>query len=76
MRTVVSSKGQLVLPAELRRVDNIEPGQHFSVERRDAGMYLLTRINPTPNAGFVDWLRSCPESDWFQSIPSESTASL
>jgi AbrB family looped-hinge helix DNA binding protein len=38
MRTVVSSKGQLVLPAELRRVDNIEPGHHFSVERREAGM--------------------------------------
>jgi len=76
MQTVVSSKGQLVLPAEIRRADHIEPGQRFEVERKDAGIYLLTRVAPKPNAGFVDWLRSCPETDWFQSIPSESTDTL
>ena len=33
MKTAVSSKGQIVLPAELRQVDRIEPGQVFDVER-------------------------------------------
>ena len=34
MRTTVSSKGQIVLPAEIRRQDRIEPGQEFEVEAR------------------------------------------
>ena len=33
MKTTVSSKGQVVLPAELRSLDGIEPGQQFDVER-------------------------------------------
>ena len=31
MKTTVSSKGQIVLPAEFRRLDRIEPGQEFNV---------------------------------------------
>jgi AbrB family looped-hinge helix DNA binding protein len=41
MRTRVSSKGQIVLPAELRQQDGIEPGQQFDVERVDRGEYRL-----------------------------------
>ena len=33
MKTSVSTKGQIVLPAELRKQDRIEPGQEFEVER-------------------------------------------
>ena len=33
MKTVVSSKGQIVLPAELRERDQIVPGQRFEIER-------------------------------------------
>jgi len=76
MQTVLSSKGQVVLPAELRREDHIEAGQRFLVERLDAGVYVLKKMAPKPNEGFVDWLRACPEDDWFQSLPSESTDSL
>ena len=36
MRTRVSSKGQIVLPAELRQQDAIEAGQEFEVERLEA----------------------------------------
>jgi AbrB family looped-hinge helix DNA binding protein len=39
MKTTVSSKGQIVLPAEFRRMDRIEPGQEFDVERVDRGDY-------------------------------------
>ena len=29
MKTSVSTKGQIVLPAEIRRQDGVEPGQEF-----------------------------------------------
>jgi AbrB family looped-hinge helix DNA binding protein len=73
MRTVVSSKGQIVLPAELRRQDCIRPGQQFDVERLDRGQYLLRNLSNQGQAGIVDWLSECPEKDWFLPLPSEST---
>lgn len=76
MKTKVSSKGQLVLPAELRAQDQILPGQQFQVERLDAGQYLLKRVPTADNTGVVDWLLSCPSSDWYQPLPSESTDDL
>jgi AbrB family looped-hinge helix DNA binding protein len=76
MRTVVSSKGQIVLPAELRRVDRIRPGQQFDVERLDCGQYLLTKRSEASPVGIVDWLLACPESDWFCPLPSESTDAI
>ena len=33
MKTVISSKGQIVVPAAIRRQDNILPGQEFEIER-------------------------------------------
>ena len=43
MRTMISSKGQIVLPAELRRQDRIHAGEQFDVERLDCGQYLLKK---------------------------------
>lgn len=76
MRTTISTKGQIVLPAELRAADGIEPGEEFEVDRAGPDEYRLTRIAPPPNRGVVEWLRSCPEHDWFVEIESESTDSL
>ena len=76
MITRLSSKGQVVLPAELRRRDKLEPGQEFDVERLDAGDYRLTRRQPPANQGLVDWLLACPEKGFFVPIASESTDSL
>jgi AbrB family looped-hinge helix DNA binding protein len=76
MRTKVSSKGQIVLPAELRRLDQIRAGQQFEVERLARGEYRLTRRSPRPNDGVIDWLLACPEKDFFVPIPSESTDTL
>ena len=76
MKTLVSSKGQIVLPAELRQQDGIQAGQQFSLERLNAGEYLLKRVPAGDNAGVVDWLLSCPADDWFQPMPSESTDTL
>jgi AbrB family looped-hinge helix DNA binding protein len=76
MKTTVSTKGQLILPAEIRQRDNIEPGQEFEVERIDRGEYRLLRREPPPNEGLVDWLLACPEKGYFVPIESESTDAL
>ncbi len=76
MRTRVSSKGQIVLPAELRQQDGIEAGQEFEVERLDRGEYRLKRRLAPPNEGVVDWLLACPEKGYFVPIESESTDDL
>lgn len=76
MKTAISTKGQIVLPAEFRRQDGIEAGQEFEVERLDQGQYRLTRLAPPKNQGLVDWLLACPEKDFFVAIESESTDSL
>ncbi len=76
MKTIVSSKGQIVLPAEIRRRDDIRPGQQFDLERVDCGEYRLVRCAPRPNEGLVDWLLACPEKGFFVPIESESTDTL
>jgi AbrB family looped-hinge helix DNA binding protein len=76
VKTTISSKGQIVLPAELRQQDEIEAGQEFDVERIDRGEYRLVRRAPRPNEGLVDWLLDCPEKGFFVPIPSESTDTL
>ena len=76
MKTRVSSKGQIVLPAELRQRDGIESGQEFDVERLDRGEYRLVRRAAAPNEGAIEWLLACPEKDFFVPIESESTDTL
>jgi AbrB family looped-hinge helix DNA binding protein len=76
MKTRVSSKGQVVLPAEIRERDGIKPGQQFDVERIERGEYRLIRREPPANQGLVDWLLSCPAKGYFEPIESESTDTL
>jgi AbrB family looped-hinge helix DNA binding protein len=73
MKTTVSTKGQIVLPAEIRRLDRIEAGQEFEVERIDRGEYRLIRQSQPLNEGVVDWLLACPDKGFFVPIESEST---
>jgi len=72
MKTTVSSKGQIVLPVELRQQDRIRPGQQFEVERIEAGRYMLQKVAQS-DFNIVDWLLACPVKDWFQPMPSETT---
>jgi len=76
VKTSISTKGQIVLPAEFRRRDEISAGQEFRIERLDRGEYRLVRIEPPANEGLVAWLLACPEKDFFVAIESESTATL
>jgi AbrB family looped-hinge helix DNA binding protein len=76
MKTTVSSKSQLVLPAEIRQQDRIEAGQEFDIERVDRGEYRLKRRSALPNEGVVDWLVACPKKGFFVPIESVSTDTL
>lgn len=76
MKTTVSTKGQIVLPAELRQRDGIEPGQEFEVERIERGEYRLVQRTHRSNQGLVDWLLACPDKGFFVPIESESTDTL
>jgi len=76
VRTTISTKGQIVLPAELRQRDGIAPGEEFDIERVDRGEYRLVRRTPPPNDGLVDWLLDCPEKGFFAPVESESTDDL
>jgi hypothetical protein len=61
------------LPADLRKMDRVKPGQEFDVERLDRGDYRLVRRATRPNDGAIDWLLACPHKDFFVPINSEST---
>jgi hypothetical protein len=76
MTTMLSSKGQLVLPSPIRRLDRLRIGESFEIERVDSGKYHLTRKSPPSNQGLVDLLASCPVKGWFEPILSESTDTL
>ncbi len=76
MKTTVSSRGQIVLPAELRQMDRVEPGQEFDVERLERGDYRLTRRAARPNDGAVEWLLACPAKGFFVPVDSESSDTL
>ena len=76
MKTIISSNCQIVLPAELRHADGVEPGQEFDVRRLGRGEYRLVRRAAPPNEGVIDWLLSCPHKGFFTPVDSESTDTL
>ena len=76
MKTIISSKGQIVIPANFRNQDKIEAGQAFDIERLDRGEYRLVVTAPPKNQGLVDTLLACPVKGWFVPIESESTDTL
>ena len=76
MVTTVSTKGQIVLPAEFREQDGIQAGQEFEVERIDCGKYRLRR-KALRNRGLVTLLLACPVKGWFRPMDrSETTDDL
>jgi AbrB family looped-hinge helix DNA binding protein len=77
MRTTVSTKGQIIIPAEIRHEDDIKSGQEFEIERLDRGEYLLKRTTRKRNEGLVKLLLSCPVKGWFQPLDrTETTDSI
>jgi AbrB family looped-hinge helix DNA binding protein len=66
MKTTVSTKGRIVLPAVLRQRDDVRPGQEFEVQRIKRGEYRLKRKERQRNEGLVDLLLACPVKGWFK----------
>ena len=73
MKTTVSTKGQIVLPAEFRQRDGVLPGQEFEVERIDRGEYRLRRMERPRNEGLVKLLLACPVKGWFKPMDRSDT---
>lgn len=72
MKTTVSTKGQIILPAEFRQRDHIQPGQEFEVKRIDRGEYRLKR-KQRRNEGLVELLLACPVKGWFKPMDRSET---
>ena len=72
MKTVISSKGQIVVPAAIRQQDNILPGQEFEIERLKRGEYLLRRTGRR-NESLVRLLLDCPVKGWFRAASRNET---
>lgn len=60
MTTVLSKKGQIVLPSAIREKMQLSPGQDFEVLMDDEDTILLRRISSPPNRGLIDHLLACP----------------
>ena len=60
MTTVLSEKGQLVLPAAVRQQLHLSPGDDFEVAVEDEDTITLRRISQPANRGLVDLLLRCP----------------
>ena len=73
MKTTVSTKGQITLPAEIRQRDGIESGQEFELERIDRGEYWLKRKERRRNEGLVKLLLACPVKGWFKPTERRKT---
>jgi AbrB family looped-hinge helix DNA binding protein len=68
VKTTVSTKGQIVLPTELRQRDGIAAGQEFELKRVDRGDYRLKRNARRRNEGLVKLLLACPVKGWFKPV--------
>lgn len=64
------------IAGELRDRDRIRTGQQFSIERVEAGEYVLRKLTVSENVGLAEWLLACPEKGWFQPLASELTDSI
>ena len=60
MTTVLSQKGQIVLPGAIREQLQLQAGDDFEVTIEDEDTITLRRINQPANRGLVDLLLACP----------------
>jgi AbrB family looped-hinge helix DNA binding protein len=74
--TVLSQKGQIVLPSAAREQMHLQPGQDFEVFIDDEDTITLRRINRPPNHGLVDHLLACPYPFEVPPRAKDSTSAL
>jgi AbrB family looped-hinge helix DNA binding protein len=66
----VTSKGQLTLPAELRREWNIQPGEKVEFYKDHTGRVCVRPVN----AGPLDFLKGVPRRTALPSVNSDDDA--
>jgi AbrB family looped-hinge helix DNA binding protein len=60
MTTVLSQKGQIVLPRIVREKLHLEAGDDFEIAIEDDDTITLRRIQRPANRGLAELLLSCP----------------
>ncbi|MDZ4287583.1 MAG: AbrB/MazE/SpoVT family DNA-binding domain-containing protein [Prosthecobacter sp.] len=60
MTTVLSQKGQIVLPGVVRQKMGLIAGDDFEVFIEDEDTITLRRVNHPANRGLLDLLLACP----------------
>ena len=73
-KTIISSKGQIVIPADFSNQDKNEADQAYNIERVDKGEYRLVVAEPLKNLRLIDTLLTCPVKAWFVPIESECSS--
>lgn len=76
MTTVLSQKGQIVLPSAVREQLHLKPGQDFEIWIDDEDTITLRRICRPPNQGLVDHLLACPYPFDIPSRAEDSTRAI
>ena len=76
MTTVLSQKGQIVLPGVVRDQLHLQAGDDFEVTVEDEDTITLRRISHPANRGLVDLLLSCPASFEIPEREKDDTAPL
>lgn len=76
MTTVLSQKGQIVLPVTVRQQLHLEPGDDFEVSVEDEDTITLRRISQPANRGLVKLLRACPAPFEVPTRETDDTAAL
>jgi AbrB family looped-hinge helix DNA binding protein len=76
MTTVLSQKGQIVLPIPVRQQLHLVAGDDFEVAVEDEDTITLRRISQPADRGLLDLLLSCPSSFEIPAREADDTASL
>jgi AbrB family looped-hinge helix DNA binding protein len=63
MTTILSSKGQVVIPAPIRERQQFRPGDKLIIEEHDGGI-VLKKAKRKRKKSLLQWLRDCPVSDF------------
>lgn len=63
MKTVVSSKGQIVIPAPIRERLQFRVGDELLIEERDDEI-VLKKARRNRKKSLVQWMLDCPAADF------------
>ena len=71
MTTMLTSKGQIMIPSKLRKQKKLRAGDELEVltDEDDPNIILLRRVPKAEKTNWVDVLLACPEKGWFRRMP-------